>query len=183
MSIEINSSADANDPEILKECIDSFIGLLNTELQRDVTCRKAVGDLIRQLYVLSQDLHRKQCNISPYSAFRLAMISSNVPEKHQCHGPGRPKYIITEDKLLYLRELGFTWNNISVMLMVSRWTIYRRIAELGLKDVTGYSKLSDSELDSVILQFKQQHGINVGRSLVLGHLKSIGLACSKKGIG
>ena len=66
------------------------------------------------------------------------------------------------------------------MLLVSRWTICRRINQLGLHEVTGYSNLTDEELDNIIIRFKQEHGISVGRSLVMGHLTSLGLRVQKR---
>ena len=46
----------------------------------------------------------------------------------------------------------------------------------------GYSTLTDNELDNIIKEFKKTHGIVVGRSLVIGHLKSIGLRVQKRRI-
>ena len=68
------------------------------------------------------------------------------------------------------------------MLLVSRWTIYRGINQLGLHEVTGYSNLTDEVLDIIINRFKQEHGISVRRSLVMGHLRSLGLRVQKRRI-
>ena len=48
--------------------------------------------------------------------------------------------------------------------------------------MTGYSNLTDEELDNIIIRFKQEHGIFVGRSLVMGHLRSLGLRLQKRRI-
>ena len=45
---------------------------------------------------------------------------------------GRPPYIISEEQILFLRELQFTWRDISGLLGVSRMTLYRRRRDLGL---------------------------------------------------
>ena len=67
---------------------------------------------------------------------RVAILSLDNPEcNSSSSGPGRPKYLLDEEKLIYFRDLGFNWKTIAAMLMVSRWTIHRRIAELGLKEV------------------------------------------------
>ena len=58
---------------------------------------------------------------------------------------------------------------------MSRWTVHRRVKELGIEDSTGYSDISDDELDSLIRDFKNMHGISVGRSLVIGYLKSFNI--------
>ena len=44
------------------------------------------------------------------------------------------------------------------MLNVSRWTVYRRVCELHLENVTGFSNISDDDLDQHIQHFKQVHG-------------------------
>uniref|UniRef100_A0A7M5X880 Integrase core domain-containing protein n=1 Tax=Clytia hemisphaerica TaxID=252671 RepID=A0A7M5X880_9CNID len=88
---------------------------------------------------------------------------------------GRPKYNISEDTLIFYRGLGFSWNDIASLLMVSRWTVYRRIDEYGIREITGYSKISDDQLDSMILELKKQHGICLGRPMIIGHLRSMGL--------
>ena len=40
-------------------------------------------------------------------------------------GPGRPRFEISKEQLEYLHSLRFTWNEIAVLLGVSRMTIYR----------------------------------------------------------
>lgn len=87
----------------------------------------------------------------------------------------RPKCIINENTLIHLRSLGYQWNEIAAMFLVSRWTIYRRVKELGIEELLGYSNMSDDELDTIVRNFKASHGIAVGRSLVIGHLRSLGL--------
>lgn len=84
-------------------------------------------------------------------------------------GPGRPRYLIREETILYFRNMGFNWNQISAMLLASRWTLRRRVVELGLEGVVGYSDISDNEIDSIIHSFKQTHGLVTGRSLIASH--------------
>ena len=50
--------------------------------------------------------------------------------------PGRPKYYIPKAVLVNLREMGYTWTQISEMLLVSRLTIARRAAQY---EITGFS--------------------------------------------
>ena len=80
---------------------------------------------------------------------------------------------------MHFRDLGYSWKNIAAMLLVSRWTISRRVKELGIEHVTGFSKIDDNELDELISNFKQQHGFAVGRSLVMGYLRSIRIRIQK----
>ena len=95
---------------------------------------------------------------------------------------GRPRFSVSEEQLLCLRSAGFTWTDISKMLLVSRWTLRRRVIEYGIQDVTGYSSISDEELDLAVSSFMGGHGSLVGYSLVAGHLKSLGLRVQRNRI-
>eukprot|EP00794_Sanderia_malayensis_P012540 gene12540-13826_t len=114
-------------------------------------------------------------NASSDRCSNVAIYSLDVPPLVQSVHAGRPKFEISEEVLLQLRSIGFTWSQIAEMLLVSRWTIRRRVVEFGLQDVTGYSHISDEELDAKVSQFMQRHGTLVGYSIISGHLKSLGL--------
>ena len=144
-------------------------------LEDDLT---TINKLIRNLRIMYVDLFRDMMKAN----IDLAYLNLEPPPTEISRGPGRPKYIISEEKLVFLKQLGFTWKNIATVLLVSRWTIYRRINQLGLHEVTGCSNLTDEELDNIIIRFKQEHGISVGRSLVMGHLRSLGLRVQKRRI-
>ena len=88
---------------------------------------------------------------------------------------GRPRYLISEEVLLHLRSSGFTGTKIAQMLLVSRWTSRRRIVEYGLEEMTGFSMISDAQLDNLVERFMSDHRTLVGYSLVSGHLRSLGL--------
>ena len=49
------------------------------------------------------------------------------------------------------------------------------MVEFGLQDITGYTRISDEELDAKGGQFLQRHGILVGYPIIGGHLRSLGL--------
>ena len=57
-------------------------------------------------------------------------------------GPGRPPFKITKDQLEYLASLGFKWNEIAVLVGVSRMTIYRynNLCVLASMSVSGICK-------------------------------------------
>ena len=88
-------------------------------------------------------------------------------------GPGRPKVNIFQDPVVYFRSLGFKWNYIADMFLVSRWTIPRQVVEFGMSDVLGYSNVSDDELDSFVSEYRQAHCLMCRSSMVTGYLKSI----------
>ena len=105
----------------------------------------------------------------------LAVFSLNSPEVFRSGSVGRPRYLISEEVLLHLRSSGFTWTKIAQMLLVSRWTLRRRIVEYGLEEMTGFSMISDAQLDNLVERLMSDHGTLVGYSLVSGHLRSLGL--------
>ena len=60
---------------------------------------------------------------------------------------GRPKFDIKEETLVELRSLGFSWEDISRMLLASRWTIHRRVSKFGLTHLSRFSDITDEQLD------------------------------------
>ena len=61
------------------------------------------------------------------------------------------------------------------MLLASRWTIHRRVSELGLNHLSRFSDITDEQLGSKVSAFLNEHGCLVGTSMILGHLRSEGL--------
>ena len=47
--------------------------------------------------------------------------------------------------------------------------------EYGLEEMTGFSMISDAQLDNLVERFMSDHGNLVGYSLVSGLLRSLGL--------
>lgn len=135
-----------------------------------------INSLVENLLVILQEVQRESVG---FISDRVAIIDY-TPNKLYRNGPGRPKWDISEDVLLYFRDLGYCWKEISSMLCVSRWTVGRRIRELGISEITGYSSISDEALEQTVKDFKDSHGSFVGRSLVLGHLRSLGLRVQHK---
>ena len=64
---------------------------------------------------------------------------------------GHPRFDVPKDMMCFLVEHGFTTNDISKMLSVSRRTVQRRMAEFDIREgFPRYSSISDVQLDSVI---------------------------------
>ena len=61
----------------------------------------------------------------------VAGITRIVPLQRASSGPGRPRFDISEQQLMYLHSMGFTWVEIANLLGVSRMTIFRRRREFG----------------------------------------------------
>ena len=84
---------------------------------------------------------------------------------------GRPSFQIPQEMLEDLRGFGFSWQKIADILGVSRWTIYRRVQEYGLKSMSDFSLMSDGELDNIISEYMNQHGKTTGQSYITGYLR------------
>ena len=108
---------------------------------------------------------------------QVAVLSPNRAVNGQV---GRPKYDIKEETLIELRSLGFSWEDIARMLLVSRWTIHRRVSEFGLNHLPRFSDVTDEQLNSKVSAFLREHGCLVGSSMVLGHLRSEGLIIQRE---
>ena len=125
--------------------------------------------------VFYEDLSRQ----SESSDRRVAVFRRTVSTLTHS-GPARPKYEIPEEHFLYFKSLGFTWNEIADMLLVSRWTLRRRVLEYGITDSVGFSKVSNDEFDNLIQDYRNTHGLACGHSMILGHLNSIGIKVQQK---
>ena len=152
----------------LKERIDLATGSLCSIKEELPLSKSKLEPLIENLRIYSEELHRETLNLDR----DIAIYTTVYPKSITANGPGRPKKCIDENCLVYFRELGFSWKEISQLLLVSRWTIYRRVNELGLSDILGYSDISDDQLDELVGNFKRIHGLACGRSMILGHLRS-----------
>ncbi|XP_028414096.1 uncharacterized protein LOC114537175 [Dendronephthya gigantea] len=115
-----------------------------------------------------------------WDCVQVAVMSLVSPSLVMDGGVGRPKFNIREDTLIELRALGFSWTNIAKMLLVSRWTIYRRAREFGLIYMSRFSDITDQQLDDKVRSFINEHGNLVGSSIVWGHLRSAGLTVQRE---
>ena len=61
------------------------------------------------------------------------------------------------------------------MLLVSRWTIQRRVAEFGLEHLSKFDEISDDEVDQKVRNFMQQHGCFVGPFMIRRYFHSWGI--------
>ena len=83
----------------------------------------------------------------------LARYSLVGPTVERNGDRGRPRLEIPEDGLINLRSLDLPWTEIARILLVSRWTLRCRVVEYGLRDVTGYTPLTDEQLDNNVFQY------------------------------
>ena len=69
---------------------------------------------------------------------------------------GRPKFDIKVETVVELRSLGFSWEDISCMLLVSRWTIHSRVSEFGLTHLSRFSDIIDEQIGSELARFYRE---------------------------
>ena len=62
-----------------------------------------------------------------------------------------------------------------MLVLVSRWTIQRRVAEFGLEHLSKFDEISDDEVDQKVRNLMQQHGCFVGQSMIRGYFRSRGI--------
>lgn len=83
------------------------------------------------------------------------------------------RYNVRNDQLTFFHRIGLSWSQAARQLGVSRTTVWRRRVSLQtLPAINQFSTISDSELDSIIVDILH-HG-NAGESYVCGSLRSRG---------
>ena len=140
-------------------------------------CASVVQEIFNNVRILFLEWTRRRETQTGSPCTNLTLEFPNVGRSGW---PGRPKFEIKEDVLIELHSYGFTWKQIADMLLVSRWTIRRRVVEYGLQETTGFSELSDERIDFYVKQFIEEHGSLVGCSIVQGFLKSLGFRLQRR---
>ena len=154
------NSADS----ILQENV--FIRMESTLLAFQQVIPSAIQEIFTNFQILFPEWTRCRETQTSSLCTNLVIYSLEIPKVERNSRPGRPRFEINEDVLLELHSCGFTWKQIADMLPVSRWTIRRRVVEYGLQESTGFSALSDEQIDFYVKQFIEEHGNLVGCSIV-----------------
>lgn len=92
-------------------------------------------------------------------------------------GRGRPKVVIEEEKILFLRELRFNWSQISALFGVSRRTLYNIRLTYGMTGEDNFSPVSDQELYDEVRAIKEDMP-EIGYNMMKGILRSRGIHVS-----
>ena len=137
------------------------------------TVQASISEIAHNMQLMFWDCQRC-CEFRGRSrCSQVAVLSVSIPKTVAIGRPGRPKFNIREETLIELRSLGYSWEEIAQMLLVSRWTLQRRVSEFGLQCISRFIEISDDELDSKVREFVNEHGCFVGSSMVCGYLKSV----------
>ena len=156
--------------------------LIPSAIERGLNCASVLQEIFTNFRILFLEWTRRRETQASSPCTNLAIYSLEIPKVERSSRPGRPRFEINEDVLLELRSYGFTWKQIADMLLVSRWTIRRRVVEYGLQETTGFSAISDEQVDFYVKQFIEEHGNLVGCSIVQGFLKSLGFRLQRRRI-
>ena len=89
---------------------------------------------------------------------RPTIISRLNCEVTRTSEPGRPSFNISTEMLEDLKGYGFSWAKIAQILGVSRWTIDRRVKDMGLTNLGQFTLISDNELDALVSSYINRHG-------------------------
>lgn len=100
------------------------------------------------------------------------MVSINAPIV-ESRGCGRPVLRIDIDQVEMLRQVGYSWKEISDAVGVSHSTLWRCLQEQNLT-LSSYSDISDGDLDTLV-QGIQHDFPNAGLVIVQGRLQSMGI--------
>ncbi len=103
-------------------CSDLFDNIRGVSGLEDY-CR-SVGELVGAIRTILRSWEEYEGVLDANLSQRPPMAYHLHPV-HNSRQPGRPQFNISKEQLEYLRSLGFHWNEISILLGVSRMTIYR----------------------------------------------------------
>ncbi|PFX31313.1 hypothetical protein AWC38_SpisGene3841 [Stylophora pistillata] len=167
-SLHENCSSDSLQTQTV---VDQTISLLRTLAENDNDFQDTWSSLASAFYDVFQCLQERNLDLNnrPTSVAQVLVASMYTGRA------GRPSFKIPQEMLEDLRGFGFSWQKIADILGVSRWTIYRRVQEYGLKSMSDFSLMSDGELDNIVSEYMNQHGKTTGQSYITGYLRSKGL--------
>lgn len=105
---------------------------------------------------------------------QLELCNQQQPEAaHVELTNGRPRLIISEDRLCHLLELGYSVPGVARLMGVSRATLFRRMKDLNLSVKGLHSNFTDEELDAKVSELKSNMP-NAGYCMVRRNLKAMG---------
>ena len=172
---QLDSDADNFVTEYLERKLEDYVTILlrmifKLEIGESTEHRNNLLMLLRMLYDLSygklkdisNEIEKQQPSVGQRSGY-------NVPLERR---EGRPKFVITGEQLMNLRETRMTWAKIATCLNVSERTLYRRVREF---DIDGnFSEISNTELDELLKSIMAVTPC-AGESYIRGSLRGSGV--------
>ena len=132
-----------------------FLEGLNSGTRHTVSVNEMlpdIEDLVESLRIIQDRWHDIEAGV------KLSSPGDNLGVEREYTGRhGRPRFIIKEEQLIFLRELRFTWSTIAVKFGVSRRTMYNIRSNLGMvgTEFTGFSDITNEDLKSIVSDIRQ----------------------------
>ena len=136
--------------------------------------KEDLSEMLDSLQVICSSWVDKEAGILTSQA---AATNSGIHIYHSAHGSrGRPRFIVPTQSLQILRELHFSWTQISKILGISRRTMFSIRQRLGFDaiDPGMFITITDSELTEHIRRIKHSMP-EAGIRMIKGALDSQGL--------
>lgn len=173
-----SDSTNVNSISSLITSVDRVVSFLRAEAEvvdADQDQWISLAGVFSELLVV---LNERELNLStrPTSTTRLQCSIRHTGE------PGRPPLNVPAEMVEDLRGYGFSWQKISEILGISRWTLHRRVREMNLPNLREFSLISNDELDALVKEYINRHGETSGQAYVTGYLRSIGLHIQRQRI-
>ena len=170
--------ATANVAESVVSRISNYqrvLGAILTTIQSDADLQGIHATIIDLQKDLEEIKDRWMCI---ESGVQMAQMHSDtarrvLPES----GRGRPRVVIEQDKIEFLRELGFNWTQIASMFGVCRRTLYAIRDEYGILSAGRFTQISDDALRHQVQILKQEMP-EIGYNMMRGILRSWGIHVS-----
>ena len=166
-------------------CLESAAKFVENVLPIVNECKGELTEVAGNLRVLFHSWCRKLTELglrNTPNCTHLAVYLVSSLELTVNGEPGRLKYEINEETLLHFRALGYKWKDIAELLLVSCWTLWRWVGELGISEETGSTIIGNTDLDDSVQAFMNIQGGLVGYSMVRGHLRSMGINVQRERI-
>ena len=95
--------------------------------------------------------------------------SSHIPQEPTGRR-GRPAYVLDNERIQELHNLGNSWADIAAVLGVDRKTLYNHLRAAGIQNTRRqFTDISDEDLDSVVTEISRAHPF-IGSTIIQGHL-------------
>eukprot|EP00794_Sanderia_malayensis_P013267 gene13267-14634_t len=169
---------DINGMEYDIRKLDQYIEIFAALLSVLLTVQEAPLLLTQIVSGLANSLRKRKYDISK-------KLSDHLKDKEQVYvcetedTGGRPRFVVTREQIVVLRDTGMTWSDISKCLCISPKTLYRRRQEYDIPN--NFSNISDSELDNLLSDVLALTP-NAGETYVTGSLRARGILVQRRRI-
>jgi len=124
--------------QVLQETV--YVG----EVQLLSSMKREASRYIRELSCGHNDCTIPPVGIAPYIV------------EHSSGLVGRPRIVLNLEQVDFLRSCGYTWEEVSQCLQVSRSTLWRCMREINAS-MSKYSEISEADLDDLVASVQQSY--------------------------